>query len=70
MRGNARKFPDQQLSVQAARTQLTMLLANATDERLAGFTVDGLSRMYRVPPREIECVLLAAQDKRRRAAAE
>lgn len=70
MRGNASRYPDKQLSNQAALMQLSLLLANATDDKLAGFTVDNLERMYRVPRREIECKLLAAQDRRRREAAQ
>lgn len=65
-RGNAQRRPDNQVSVNAARLQLQMLLANATDERLLSFTPEGLAGMYRVPIREIECLLLARQEKRRR----
>lgn len=58
------------MSQKAARVQLTMLLATASDERVAGFTVDFLASTHAVPRREIECLLLAQQDKRRRANAE
>lgn len=70
MRGNASRMPDKQLAVAHARAQLTQLLASAADERVLSFTADSLARMYRVPPREIECLLLAQQAKRRREIAE
>ena len=44
-----------------------MMLANATDERLFTMTVASLSKMYRVRPRLIETMLLAAQGRRQRA---
>lgn len=70
MRGNASRMPDKQLAVSHARAQLTQLLASATDELVFSFTVDSLVRQYRVQPREVECMLLAAQAKRRREIAE
>lgn len=52
------------ISTNAARAQLAGLLAGATDERFAGFTVDGLARIVRVPRREIEEQLAAAMVRR------
>ena len=60
--------PDNRITQEQARTQLRLLLANATDRRIAEMTIEMLTHMYRVPPREIECLLLAEQDKRRRRA--
>ena len=56
-----------EITIAHARSQLALLLAGATDERIAGLTVDQLARINRTPRREIECRLLAEQDKRRRA---
>lgn len=69
-RGNASARPDKQIGTSGAKLQLQLLFANATDERLASFTAPELARMYRVEEREIECMLLAAQAKRRREIAE
>jgi len=60
--------PDNRITQEQARTQLRLLLANATDRRIEDLTIEMLTHMYRVPPREIECLLLAEQDKRRRRA--
>lgn len=68
-RGNALRNPNQQLGVAEARAALVMLLLNATDEKVERLTVESLARMHRVPAREIECRLLAEQDRRRRNAA-
>lgn len=65
--GNAQRRPDKAISSKVAESQLAMLLANATDEKLAGMTVASLERMYRVRPRQIEVMLLAAQGRRERA---
>jgi hypothetical protein len=54
-----------QIGAGEARCQLAMMLLNCTEERLAGFTADGLSRMYRVKPAEIGQLL--EQERERRA---
>jgi hypothetical protein len=59
-------FPKPVMTSAQAMVQLKTFLANATDERLAAFTVDKLAPMFRVSRRELECVLLASQDSRRR----
>jgi hypothetical protein len=41
-------------------------LAGMPDDRLFAATVDGLIHRYRVDLRDLECVLLASQDSRRR----
>lgn len=66
-RGNASRRPDTAISSKVAESQLAMLLANATDEKVAAMTVVSLSKMYRVTPRLIETMLLAAQGGRQRA---
>ena len=48
-----------------AGAQLTMLLVNCTDQRLASFTVDSLAAMYRVPAGTIAVKL--ADERARRA---
>lgn len=58
------RFPDKQITQQAARTQLASLLSGCTDERLAAFTVGGLARIHRVPEREIEYELTIARQRR------
>lgn len=68
MRGHAK--PDNQLSTEAARTQLSLMLAGATDDRLVQFTAPELFRLFRVPLREIEARLLDAQQKRKREIAD
>lgn len=45
------------ISAKEATGQLAMMLTNATDERLAGFTAEGLARMYRVRASDIEDML-------------
>lgn len=66
-RGNAQRRPDTAISAKVAESQLAMLLANATDEKIAAMTVSSLSKMYRVQPRLIETMLIAAQGRRQRA---
>ena len=66
-RGNATRRPDTAISSKVAESQLAMMLANATDERLFTMTGASLSKMYRVRPRLIETMLLAAQGRRQRA---
>ncbi len=63
-RGNAGKCPAKQLSVEQAKAQLTMFLYNAPIRALDAFTVEGLQRMYRVQPREIEYLLTICRQKR------
>lgn len=62
------KYPDKQVSVAAARTQLKQMLVNARS--LDAFSPESLARMYRVPVRECETMLLAEQGKRQRLAAD
>lgn len=64
MRGNAQKYPDKQMSVAGARSQLSQLLAGCTDDRLASFTADGLGKMFRIKPAEIEAMLFTARTAR------
>ena len=59
-----RAFPAKQVTVTNARMQLAQLLCGATDDKLRGFTVDGLARMYRVQPKDIGQML--ALERRRR----
>ena len=61
--------PDPRQTQAQGETQLRLLLMGATDERVAGFTVDALCRMYPVKEQLVETLLLAEQDKRRRRAA-
>ena len=49
-----------------ARAQLALLLANASDEKLAGFTVDKLAALNRTPRAEIQAMLYDAQRARQR----
>lgn len=56
--------PDTAISVKVAESQLAMLLANARDEKLATMTVDSLSKMYRLQPKKIEAMLVAARGSR------
>jgi hypothetical protein len=67
-RGNAQRRPNSTISSKVAESQLAMLLANATDEKVAAMTVVSLGKMYRVQPRLIETMLLAAQGTRIRNA--
>lgn len=53
------------ISLDGARAQLRLLLANTTNERLANFTVDKLAAMNRTPRREIAQALYEAQMARR-----
>lgn len=66
MRRNGVRSADS-IGVAHARAQLALLLANASDERLAGFTVDKLAAMNRTPRGEIQALLYEAQRNRRRA---
>lgn len=52
------------ISRSEARCQLAMLLANARDEKLAGFTAAGLAGMFKVPAAEIEERLRAERARR------
>jgi hypothetical protein len=52
------------ISSAEARSQLAMMLCNATPERFAGFTADGLARMYRVRAAEIGEMLAAEKERR------
>lgn len=63
-RGNARRQPDKQLSVEQAKGQLQMFLYNCPLATLDALTIEGLQRMYRVQAREIECMLIVARQKR------
>lgn len=54
-----------QITCAQARTQLAMLLLNTTEEKLAGFTAEGLARMYRVKAAEIGTMLEAERERRR-----
>lgn len=53
MRGNAKKYPDKQISVAGARNNLLALLMGCTDAKLASFTVDGLTGLFRVPKAQV-----------------
>jgi hypothetical protein len=53
-----------------AMVRLKVDLANMPDDRLFAATVESLAPRYRVKARELECVLLASQDSRRRFLAE
>lgn len=46
--------------------QLKTDLASMPDDRLFAATVNSLFHRYKVDRRELECVLLASQDSRRR----
>lgn len=59
--------PDTAISVKVAESQLAMLLANASDEKIAAMTVASLSKMYRVQPRKIEQMLVEQRGRRQRA---
>ena len=61
-----RRFGSKQPSDAAVMAQLKAELASATDERLARLTVGELAACHRMDRRLIECILLAAQDTRRR----
>lgn len=49
------------ITLDQARTQLRMLLANTTNEKLANFTVDKLAALNRTPRGEIAAMLYEAQ---------
>ena len=59
-----RTIPDRQITQVEAKAQLARLLYGCRPEKLAEYTVDGLARMYRVAPREIEYALTIARQKR------
>lgn len=61
---NGNRHATTEISAGAARAQLAMMLAGATDERLAGFSVDTLARMYRVKPKMIALMLAQARERR------
>jgi acetyl-CoA acetyltransferase len=64
MRGRA--FPKAQMTGAQAMTQLKRDLASMPDDRLFAATVDSLIHRYKVQRRELERVLLASQENRRR----
>ncbi len=77
MRGRGRPQPKQRtgygrepLSAVASKNHLLSLLTGCTDERLAGFTVDGLCRMYDVPEKQVEYHLTIERQNRARAVAQ
>lgn len=45
---NALRYPNAQEGVASAKARLTLLLVNATPERLASFTADSLAATHRV----------------------
>jgi hypothetical protein len=59
-------YPKPQLTGAQSMVQLKTFLASCTDEKLAELTVDTLAPRFKVSRREVECVLLASQDSRRR----
>ena len=61
------RHPDKQISTEAARTSLRMMLTSARD--ISMHTPESLARMYRVPIREIECMLSAENACRARRGA-
>lgn len=63
-----RPYPDKQMTQRAATVQLTLLLQNATPERILAMTVDSLCATHNVDRRVVECKLLAAQGRVRRMA--
>ena len=65
--GNAMRRPDAVISAKVAESQLAMLLASASDEKIAAMTVVSLSKMYRVQPKKIEQMLVEQQGRRQRA---
>lgn len=64
MRGNASRFADKQIGAAQAKAGLVALLTNCTDANLAAFTVDGLTRMYRVDAKTVEYELTIARQRR------
>lgn len=56
-------YPDR-IGTKAARAQLAMLLAGATDSRLASFTADSLAAMHRVRFGEVAEMLQAERGRR------
>lgn len=71
MRGRGRpqprtRFGRDPLSAVASKNHLLSLLTGCTDERLAGFTVDGLCRMYDVPEKQVEYHLTIERQNRAR----
>ena len=67
MRRNGARMADRSIGIAQARAQLALLLANASDDKLAGFTVDKLAAMNRTPRADIQAMLYDAQRNRRRA---
>lgn len=63
MRGNAQHFQAQE-SGASARSRLAMLLAGATDQRLASFTADSLAATHRVPFATAAIMLSEARERR------
>lgn len=59
-------FPKPLMTQAQSMLQLKVFLASCTDDVLAGLTVDALAPRFKVQRRELECVLLASQDSRRR----
>ena len=65
MRG--RSYPKSEaMTVSAARTQLALLLAGCTDERLAVMTPESLATSHRVPLKDCEYALTIERQRRRR----
>lgn len=63
-----RSFGNDPITRAQAMTQFRILLASASDEKVLALTIDQVCAMHRVDRREAEAVLLARQDKIRRAA--
>lgn len=59
-------FGRPEMTAAAAMSQLKVNLASATDQALLALTVDQILATHKIKRREAECVLLAAQDTRRR----
>lgn len=63
-----RSYGSDPITIAKARIALDDMLRNARPERILAMTPESLARINRTPLREIECKLLAAQDRVRRAA--
>ena len=60
-----RSYPSR-ISAKQAKQGLTQLLYGCTEERLAGFTAQGLAASWRVPIAEVEDLLKRARAGRAR----